>query len=362
MYQDKRETLAPIPPYDCKPFRNYPENPDWLYFFEEWKKIESSVGELPDLIPQIKWNTEARTQFNNERAQYLQKKNQANRNPLFHTDPVGVDANGKLWSSAGDPDAVHEVNGLTGKVIHLTPEDIGALPDTTIIPGEYKLPIATDTRLGGVRAEKKTEAMTQPVGVDDYGHLFAIPGGGGESYVLPQASADTLGGVKAVPKTDTMTEKVGIGIDGQLYSVPGSGGGGSYVLPQASADTLGGVRVAPKTPEMSQRVGIAEDGSLYVPVIAGPQGEPGIQGPQGEPGKNAIDLTIPQNLTAKQQSQARDNIQVIGIAEFESFFKAVNTRINHPVGSWWFSDDPTSPARLFGGTWERMADHWRRTG
>ncbi len=31
-----------------------------------------------------------------------------------------------------------------------------------------------------------------------------------------------------------------------------------------------------------------------------------------------------------------------------------NLEVNHPVRSWWFSDDPKSPAELFGGTWERM--------
>lgn len=31
-----------------------------------------------------------------------------------------------------------------------------------------------------------------------------------------------------------------------------------------------------------------------------------------------------------------------------------NLEVNHPVRSWWFSDDPKSPAELFGGTWEKM--------
>lgn len=49
-------------------------------------------------------------------------------------------------------------------------------------------------------------------------------GGGGSSYVLPVASATRLGGVKAVAKTDDMTEAVGIGGDGRLYvKPPGSG-------------------------------------------------------------------------------------------------------------------------------------------
>lgn len=49
-------------------------------------------------------------------------------------------------------------------------------------------------------------------------------GSGGGTYILPIASATRLGGVKAVAKTDDMTEAVGIGGDGKLYvKPPGSG-------------------------------------------------------------------------------------------------------------------------------------------
>ena len=37
----------------------------------------------------------------------------------------------------------------------------------------YDLPIATETVLGGVKPVVATEAMTQPVGVDSEGRLFA---------------------------------------------------------------------------------------------------------------------------------------------------------------------------------------------
>ena len=49
------------------------------------------------------------------------------------------------------------------------------------IPAPYTLPIASSTVLGGVQPVAKTDAMTQSVGVDDAGALWAIPGSGGGS-------------------------------------------------------------------------------------------------------------------------------------------------------------------------------------
>lgn len=49
-------------------------------------------------------------------------------------------------------------------------------------PGDsYTLPIASPTVLGGVQPVAKTDAMTQSVGVDEAGALWAIPGSGGGS-------------------------------------------------------------------------------------------------------------------------------------------------------------------------------------
>lgn len=45
--------------------------------------------------------------------------------------------------------------------------------------GEYNLPVASATRLGGVMPAAKTDEMTQAVGVDDAGGLWTMAGGGG---------------------------------------------------------------------------------------------------------------------------------------------------------------------------------------
>lgn len=55
------------------------------------------------------------------------------------------------------------------------------LTDKPTIPAPYILPIASHTVLGGVQPVAKTNAMTQSVGVDEAGALWAPAGGGGSS-------------------------------------------------------------------------------------------------------------------------------------------------------------------------------------
>lgn len=48
----------------------------------------------------------------------------------------------------------------------------------------YTLPVASDTQLGGVMPAVKTDEMTQAVGVDESGGLWALPGGGNDTAEL----------------------------------------------------------------------------------------------------------------------------------------------------------------------------------
>lgn len=88
--------------------------------------------------------------------------------------------------------------------------------------GSYVLPIASDTRLGGIK-------VGDGLSIDPYGILTAEGG----QYDLPTATALRLGGIK-----------VGNGLsvqpDGTLSATQG---GGSYVLPPATTGSLGGVIV-----------------------------------------------------------------------------------------------------------------------
>lgn len=80
------------------------------------------------------------------------------------------------------------------------------LSDKPTIPGEYALPIATSTTLGGVKPVAKTDEMTQEVGVDELGGLFTKEGGGNSGEILSElqlASGTVVAGAEAQSYIDT---------------------------------------------------------------------------------------------------------------------------------------------------------------
>ena len=117
--------------------------------------------------------------------------------------------------------------------------------------GSYTLPVATDYRLGGVKAMPTAVGNTgDDVLVDDDGRLH-----------IPKATTLHLGAVKP----DGTTIK--INTNGVISAVGGSGGG--YTLPVASDNTLGGVEAPSEDITIKAERGycyIDDQSRLYVPV------------------------------------------------------------------------------------------------
>lgn len=114
------------------------------------------------------------------------------------------------------------------------------------------LEVATADKLGGVKAEPKTDADTVPIKIGEDGKLYVGPIGAGADGIaiadgkiqltkngeligeptelpvqIPMATADILGGIKADLKTDSDTVSVRIDMEGKLYtSIP------AVVLPE----------------------------------------------------------------------------------------------------------------------------------
>ena len=140
--------------------------------------------------------------------------------------------------------------------------------------GSYTLPVATDYRLGGVKAMPTAVGNTgDDVLVDDDGRLH-----------IPKATTLHLGAVKPDGTT------IEIDTNGVISATGGSGGGGSYTLPVASDNTLGGVKAPSEdstTKGKRSYCYIDEHSKLYVPVarslIGGAYGEdnPGVVLPSG---------------------------------------------------------------------------------
>lgn len=77
----------------------------------------------------------------------------------------------------------------------------------------------------------------------------------------------------------------------------------------------------------------------------------GIAGKDGKPGKDGADGISPTVSVVK--SGGKVSLTIID-AEGETTTDIFSMLDLFPVGSWWISDDPTSPAQLMGGAWEIM--------
>ena len=119
--------------------------------------------------------------------------------------------------------------------------------------GSYTLPVATDYRLGGVKAMPTAVGNTgDDVLVDDDGRLH-----------IPKATTLHIGAVKPDGTT------IEIDTNGVISAVGGSGGG-SYKLPVASFGTLGGIKSGDGRNIDGQRcVKVDSEGNAYVPFADG---------------------------------------------------------------------------------------------
>lgn len=106
-----------------------------------------------------------------------------NPNALTFTGAVNETYDGSAAKSVAIPtvpESLKNPNKLTftGAV---TAEYDGSAPVSVEIPAgggpAYELPVASPTTLGGVMPAAKTDEMTQAVGVDESGGLWALPGG-----------------------------------------------------------------------------------------------------------------------------------------------------------------------------------------
>ena len=119
--------------------------------------------------------------------------------------------------------------------------------------GSYTLPVATDYRLGGVKAMPTAVGNTgDDVLVDDDGRLH-----------IPKATTRFIGGVKPDGTT------IEIDTNGVISAVGGSGGG--YTLPVASNLTLGGVKTGGNKGNVDGQfcLQVDSDGTAYIPFSDG---------------------------------------------------------------------------------------------
>ena len=87
--------------------------------------------------------------------------------PTYTPEEIGAQPKGDYALKSEIPSVpVQSVNGKTGKV-ELTAEDVGALPEDTIIPAPYELPTASADVKGGVKVGSGLQMDGEVLGVKD---------------------------------------------------------------------------------------------------------------------------------------------------------------------------------------------------
>lgn len=85
--------------------------------------------------------------------------------PTYTAEEVGAQPKGDYALKSEIPAIpVQSVNGKTGKV-ELTAEDVGALPEDTIIPAPYELPTASASVKGGVKVGEGLQMSGETLGI-----------------------------------------------------------------------------------------------------------------------------------------------------------------------------------------------------
>lgn len=144
------------------------------------------------------------------------------------TQAVGVDDNGRLYTSPGGgtgTGAVTSVNGKTGDV-ELSATDVGALPaPSTMTANRW---FKTDAS-GNVALSALPNASTGSQGITYLVNSYTRTDT--DKAVVPKALNDVYNLMpKPDAKTATQTQAVGMDSNGKLWTVPGDGGGGSTVF------------------------------------------------------------------------------------------------------------------------------------
>lgn len=119
--------------------------------------------------------------------------------------------------------ATYGYDGLSAYEIAVMRGDFSGTEGEYLEALKYELEVATDEKLGGIKASAKTDNETVEAKIGPDGKLY-VPAAASEE--LKTATETTLGGIRAATKTSLETQEVKIDpVTGKLYTQPGGEGG-----------------------------------------------------------------------------------------------------------------------------------------
>lgn len=216
--------------------------------------------------------------------------------------------------------------------------------------------MATNTKLDSLVINYLTQSQydsAKNAGTLNANQIYMTPASSGSTYTLPAATSSTMGGVKigsnitvsggtiSISKTN-VTNALG-------YTPPMTDT--KYTLPTASAWTLGGVKIGSNITENSGTISLTKANVTSALGYTPPTTDTKYTLPTGNASTlGGVKLSDSTSSTSSTNSGIAATPAAVKAAIVEAKLAA------WPIGSIYMSVNSTSPASLFGGTWEKLSN------
>lgn len=218
--------------------------------------------------------------------------------------------------------------------------------------------MATNTKLDNLVINYLTQSQydsAKSAGTLNANQIYMTPASSGSTYTLPAATGSTLGGVKIGSNITVSSGTISLSktnVTNALgYTPPTTDT--KYTLPTASAWTLGGVKIGSNITENSGTISLTKANVTNALGYTPPTTDTKYTLPTG----NASTLGGVRLSDSTSSTSSTNG----GIAATPAAVKAAIAEAKlaaWPIGSIYMSVSSTSPATLFGGTWERISERF----
>lgn len=216
--------------------------------------------------------------------------------------------------------------------------------------------MATNTKLDSLVINYLTQSQydsAKNAGTLNANQIYMTPASSGSTYTLPAATGSTLGGVKIGSNITVSSGTISLSktnVTNALgYTPPTTDT--KYTLPTASAWTLGGVKIGSNITENSGTISLTKANVTNALGYTPPTTDTKYTLPTGNASTlGGVKLSDSTSSTSSTNS---------GIAATPAAVKAAIAEAKlaaWPIGSIYMSVSNTSPASLFGGTWEKLSN------
>lgn len=216
--------------------------------------------------------------------------------------------------------------------------------------------MATNTKLDSLVINYLTQSQydsAKNAGTLNANQIYMTPASSGSTYTLPAATGSTLGGVKIGSNITVSSGTISLSktnVTNALgYTPPTTDT--KYTLPTASAWTLGGVKIGSNITENSGTISLTKANVTNALGYTPPTTDTKYTLPTGNASTlGGVKLSDSTSSTSSTSGGIAATPAAVKAAIVEAKLAA------WPIGSIYMSVNSTSPASLFGGTWEKLSN------